>query len=132
MLTSGAGGAGEADSAITFRRFASSAVPPTSGAAPVESARVRARATAADIGFIGICGCGFTTAEEAMFSGPGFFSWFATSGAATSVVVRCCIFGADALGENSSRGFGMAGAAAHWTIFGNAGSIFGGVGGASG
>ena len=87
---------------------------------------------AAAIGIIGICGAVFTTALAAMFSGPKFFSVFATSGA-TALSTACSrTFGAAALGDNCNCGFGTGALAAHCTIFGNSGSIFGGVMGAAG
>src|SRR5580693_10215983 len=58
-LTSGAGGPGVAESAITRCKLSSplEAVAPISGAAPVSACEARRAATALDIGSTGIRGC---------------------------------------------------------------------------
>ena len=80
----GEGGAGAAESAMILCKLASlSPGDGTSGAGASLGAGFRVVARA-DIALMGICGANFTTGGEAMLMGPGVFSVFAISGAATS------------------------------------------------
>ena len=74
IFTSGAGGPGVAERAITRRKSVSfpAAAALISGAAAGVLSFARLRSTArAEVGIIGNFGCAFTTGVERIFSGPG-------------------------------------------------------------
>src|SRR5580698_2056379 len=132
-LTWGAGGAGDAESAIRRRRPASpwSAAAPISGAGPASAPVACRRATAVDMASSEILGRAMDAGDGAMLMGPAFFSVFETSGATASATARCRKRGAAAVGASSRCGrFRLA--SDHSTIFGRGVTILGGAGGASG
>src|SRR5271163_991548 len=77
-LTSGAGGAGDAEIAIKRCKLASpgETAAPISGAAPASFCDARRSATGFDIGLTGNCGCESVAVEATMSSGPVFRSAF--------------------------------------------------------
>ena len=104
----------------------------SSGAAEFSVLEGRCLAVGADIALMANFGAGFTSGEEAMFSGPEFFSSLGISGAATSRTSRFLIFGAAILALKAICGLGCGEAAAHSTMLGSGVSIFGASAGAAG
>jgi hypothetical protein len=103
-----------------------------SGAEPASAAVLWAWGRATVAGNIGSFGCELTAGVEAMLNEPGVFSRLLISGTGASSTLRRRWRGAEA--EALILRCGRAGSefAAHSTMFGNCGSIFGGARGALG